>query len=73
MIKLLKLRSKEEKGKGALPSLPNPPPFFPSAQSPSPFDASYAGSRENEVSIYLIFCITSFGDSTRLQHQESTL
>ena len=27
------------KGKGALPSLPNPPPFFPSSLSPTPFDA----------------------------------
>ena len=31
------------KGKGLLPSLPNPPPFFPFSLSPTPFDACYAG------------------------------
>ena len=70
-------KSRKGKREGSLilvspiPSLlpfPPPPP-----QSPFPFDASYAGSRENEVSVYLSFCIKSFGDSTRLQHQESTL
>ena len=32
-----------EKGKGLLPSLPNPPTFFPFSLSPTPFDACYAG------------------------------
>ena len=35
--------TKEGKGKGAFPSLPNPPPFFPFSLSPTPFDACYAG------------------------------
>ena len=30
-------------GKGPLPSLPNPPPFFPFLLSPTPFDACYLG------------------------------
>ena len=34
---------KARKGKKILPSLPKPPPFFHSSQSPTPFDACYAG------------------------------
>ena len=37
-------RAKAGKREGSpLPSLPNPPPFFPSSLSPTPFDDCYAG------------------------------
>ena len=35
------------KGEKRLPSLPNPPPFFPSSLSPTPFDACYAGYKNS--------------------------
>ena len=34
---------KARKGKKILPYLLKPPPFFHSSQSPTPFDACYAG------------------------------
>ena len=38
-----KAGKREVSGKGPLPSLPNPPPFFPFLLSPTPFDACYSG------------------------------
>ena len=35
------------KGEKRLPSLPNPPSFFPSSLSPTPFDACYAGYKNS--------------------------